>query len=107
MAVENTDNNLRLDLISLYFNHIHHKIPFLHEHSFMQNVSSHRPCLLNVMYALASIYQENGAMEDSTKAGDFYYHLASEEVVGASNDVTDYQIIGACILLFKYSKGMF
>jgi hypothetical protein len=59
------------------------------------------------MHALGSIYQDNETIDSKTIAGDFYYELAQNELNQAAEDVTDYQVIGSYLLLFKYCKGRF
>lgn len=99
------NDDLRFDLIALYFNHVHHKIPFLHEHSFMLNIKGHRTYLVNMIYALGSIYQDHGHSDSSTRAGDFYYERAVEGIDRQTVELVDYNLIGTFLLLFKYCKG--
>jgi hypothetical protein len=72
----------------------------------MQNIVGYKKCLLFSMYALGSIYQDHEGVE-STKAGDIYYELAQNEINQNSEELSDYQVIGSCLLLFKYCKGRF
>jgi hypothetical protein len=59
------------------------------------------------MYALGSVYLDDNWADCNPKAGDFYYDLAKKEINELKVEVADYHTIGACLLLFKYCKGMF
>jgi hypothetical protein len=97
--------DLRFDLIALYFKYDHNKFPFLHEDSFMQNMGGRRTCLLYAIYALGAMNQSDGDANNFAKAGSLYYELAVKEVNQMSVDVADYHLIGACLLLMFYKLG--
>ncbi|KAI8371364.1 fungal-specific transcription factor domain-containing protein [Radiomyces spectabilis] len=95
---------LDMDLIHLYFEHVHPYFPIVHRTTFQQQLQRPKPCilLLNAMYAVASRWKSTPP--SSTDTPGWRYYQTALGLIDIYTDAPRLTTVQALLLLVKYHE---